>query len=184
MIVTIGMLEFTSIAKGYEAEDTMLKAGAVELVLARTICSGKYIAVVSGDVDAVKAAVEAGREIAAGYVVDELIIPHIHESVLPALSGTVDLKPEDRDAVGIVETYSAAVAIKAADAAAKAAGVKLFLLHLAMAIGGKGYVLMTGDVASVKASVDAAADAAAEEGLLVERSVIPRPRDELFRITL
>jgi len=184
VIVTIGMLEFTSIAKGYDGEDSMLKAGAVELVLARTICSGKYIVVVSGDVDAVKAAVDAGKTVSKGYIADELIIPHVHESVLPAMTGSINLKKEDQDALGIVETFSAASAIKAADAAAKATGVTLFLLHLAMAIGGKGYMLMTGDVASVRASVDAAVDAAAGDGLLVEKSIIPRPQEELFQIIL
>ncbi len=39
----------------------MLKAASVELLLARTICSGKYLAVVAGDVASVQASVEAGR---------------------------------------------------------------------------------------------------------------------------
>ncbi len=68
-----------------------------------------------------------------------------------------------------------------ADAAAKAADVVLFRVHLAMAIGGKGFVLLTGDVASVEAAVAAGAAVAADEGILVGKAVIPAPAKELFR---
>ena len=43
---SIGLIEVTSIAQGYLAEDAMLKAARVERLLARTICSGKYLIVV------------------------------------------------------------------------------------------------------------------------------------------
>ena len=45
----IGLIEVASIAMGHVAEDAMLKAAPVELLLARTICSGKFIVVVGGD---------------------------------------------------------------------------------------------------------------------------------------
>ena len=50
-----------------------------------------------------------------------------------------------------------------------------------MALGGKGFVLMAGDVSSVQAAVAAGSQAAAEEGMLVARVVIPAPSEELFR---
>jgi microcompartment protein CcmL/EutN len=50
-----------------------------------------------------------------------------------------------------------------------------------MAIGGKGFVLMTGDVASVEAAVAAGSSVAADEGILVGRAVIAAPSRELFR---
>ena len=50
-----------------------------------------------------------------------------------------------------------------------------------MALGGKGFVLMTGDVSSVQTAVDAGSRAAAEEGMFVARAVIPAPSEELFR---
>ena len=45
-----------------------------------------------------------------------------------------------------------------------------------MALGGKGFVLMAGDVSSVQAAVEVGSKAAAEEGMLVARGVIPAPR--------
>jgi microcompartment protein CcmL/EutN len=50
-----------------------------------------------------------------------------------------------------------------------------------MALGGKGFVMMAGDVSSVQAAVEAGSKAAAEEGMLVARGVIPAPSEELFR---
>lgn len=180
MIRSIGMVELTSVGIGCLVEDTMLKAGAVELVLARTICSGKYIVVVSGDVSAVEAAVEAGCAASQEGLIDRLVIPKVHESVFPAIGGSVTVAQEDMGALGVVETFSDAAAIEAADAAAKAATVTLFRIHLAMALGGKGFVQMTGSVADVTAAVEAGAAIARERGLLVSQVVIPRPQKELF----
>jgi microcompartment protein CcmL/EutN len=50
-----------------------------------------------------------------------------------------------------------------------------------MALGGKGFVVMAGDVSSVQAAVAAGSKAAAEDGMLVGNGVIPAPVEELFR---
>lgn len=175
------MIECSSIAIGHEAEDAMLKASDVDLLVARTICSGKYICIVGGDVAAVQASVEAGRAAANGYLIDEMIVPNVHPGVFPALANCVPLSEEAVRALGVVETFSASSIVECADAAAKAADVTLFRIHVAMAIGGKGFLMMTGDVSAVRASVEAAADVAARHGILVARSVIPNPRREVFR---
>ena len=180
-IDTIGLLELTSIGVGYRVQDAMLKAAQVDLLLARTICSGKYLVVVAGDTGSVQASVRAGETEAGDALVESRYIPRVHHSIFPALSETTELKPEDMGALGIVETFSASSVIGVADAAAKAANVTLFRVHLAMAIGGKGFVLMTGDVANVRAAVAAGAAVAAAEGILVSQIVIPAPRRELFQ---
>ena len=64
---SIGAMEFSSIGMGYLAEDEMLKAASVELLIARTICSGKYLVVVGGTVSDVKA---AGTETVGGEQLD------------------------------------------------------------------------------------------------------------------
>jgi microcompartment protein CcmL/EutN len=58
--------------------------------------------------------------------------------------------------------------------------VELIEIRLAMALGGKAFVTMTGEVAAVKAAVDAGAAIVAEKGLLVNKVVIPSPRRELL----
>ena len=177
----VGMIELSSIALGYEVEDAVLKAADVQLLLARTVCSGKYLVVVGGNVSPVQTAIETGRQVAPDGVIDSILIPNVHASIFPAISSAVDLHPDEVGALGIIETFSAASAVEAADAAVKAGSVVPFRIHLAMAIGGKGYVLLTGDVAACRAAVDAGSEIAAEHGLLVNRVVIPRPRPELFR---
>ena len=80
----------------------------------------------------------------------------------------------------MVETFSGTSALAAADAAAKSANVTLFRIHVAMAMGGKGLLMMTGSVSDVRAGVESAAEEARSRGLLVSEIVIPRPSRELF----
>src|SRR3990172_5080308 len=173
---TIGLLEVTSIGIGYLAQDAMLKASAVKLLLARTICSGKYLIVVAGDTAAVTASVDAGIHESTGALIEQRVITGVHPAIFPAIYSAVDLKLEEQEALGIIETFSASGIIDAADAAVKSAKITLFRVHLAMAIGGKGFLLLTGDVASVEAAVAAGSKAASDEGMLVSRIVIPGPR--------
>jgi microcompartment protein CcmL/EutN len=174
----IGGVELSSIAKGLEAADAMLKTSDVALLLSRTVCPGKYIVLVSGDTGAVNAAVEAGAEKAAHALVDNFVIPNIHPEVFPAIAGSV--VTEELEALGIIESFSVSALIEAADAAVKAAPVRLIEIRLAMALGGKAFVTLTGSVAAAETAVAAGAAVAAKKGLLVEKVVIPRPRKELL----
>lgn len=176
----LGMLEVSSIGMAFQVQDAMLKASAVELLLARTICSGKYIVLVGGDVAAVEASVQAGRENSAESLIDDLVIPNVDKRIFPAITGGVALEESDKDALGVLEAFSVSSIIEAADAAIKAANVKIFRIHVAMAIGGKGFLLMTGSVADVEAGVEVGAKEIGKRGMLVSKVVIPRPRDELF----
>jgi len=175
---SIGLVELSSIASGFQACDAMLKASYVELVLARSICSGKYIVLVKGDVAAVEASVESGCRAGYAAIVDSMIIPNLHESVFPALTGIN--KAETLDALGIIESFSVASLIEAADAAVKTAEVELIEIRLAMALGGKAFVSLTGSVAAVQSAVDAGAAIVAAKGLLTNKVVIARPRPELL----
>ncbi len=175
---SIGLIELSSIAAGFQASDAMLKAADVELLLARTICSGKYIVMVRGDVAAVESSVKAGAQAGNFSVIDTFVIPNVDEQVFPAVSGTT--KIEKLEALGIIEAFSVASLIEGADAAAKAANVRLIELRLAMALGGKAFVTMTGDVAAVESAVSAGAAIVAQKGLLVNKVVIPSPRPELL----
>jgi microcompartment protein CcmL/EutN len=174
----IGLIELTSIAAGMEVADAMLKAAGVELLLARSICSGKYMMMVRGTVADVESSVQAGVDAGNGFVIDTFVIPNLHDSLFPAIYGSN--KVDQLDSLGILESFSVASLIEAADAAAKAADVRLIEVRLAMALGGKAFVTMTGAVAAVQAAVDAGAAVLGSKGLLVNRVVIPAPRKELL----
>ena len=84
----LGMLETRGLVAAIEGADAMVKAANVELVGTEKIGSGLVTVMVRGDVGAVKAAVEAGSEVASrlGEIVAVHVIPRPHstvESILP-----------------------------------------------------------------------------------------------------
>jgi microcompartment protein CcmL/EutN len=176
----IGAIELSSIGIGYQIEDEMLKAASVDLLIARTICSGKYLIVVGGTVSDVEAAIQSGLASAGEGIIDHLMIPNVHQTVFPALGQSVALGPGEPGALGVLETFSGVSVLAAADAAAKAARITLLRIHVAMALGGKGLCLMTGTVADVRQGMQVAAAEVRRRGLLVSEIVIPRPSRELF----
>lgn len=175
----VGMVEFTSIAAGIDASDRMVKAASIRPIFFKSICPGKFVAAVSGDVAAVEASVEAGRLAHPETVVDWFVISNIHPDVVQALVGTCD--GQDRRALGVIETFSAVAVVLAADAAVKAANVALVDVRIALALGGKGYVLLTGDVDSCRTAVEAGSRVAVDRGLLVHRLVIASPSPDVFQ---
>lgn len=175
----IGLLELTSIAAGFAAGDAMLKAGNVRLLLSRSICSGKYMVLIGGEPAAVQSAVAAGAQAAHGCLIADLVIANLHADVLTAIGRSSAGEP--KGALGIVESFNVATLIEAADAAVKAANVTLLDLRLAMALGGKAFATLTGDVASVQAAVDAAKRVISEAGVLVNSVVIARPHPDIYR---
>lgn len=176
----VGAIELTSIGIGYLTQDAMLKAASVNILLARSICSGKYLIVIGGGPSEVETAIEVGIATAGDALVDYLTVANAFEGVFPAMSQSVVVSEDELGALGIVETFSGVSALVAADYAGKAAKVTLFRLHLAMAMGGKGLLMMCGSVADVEAAVRAAAEAVRQRGLLVSEIIIPRPSRELL----
>ena len=176
----VAAIELSSLGVGYLVQDSVLKAAQVDVLIARTICSGKYLFVFGGGVSDVEAGMETAIQTGGDAVVDSLVVANAFEGIFPALGQSVVLAPNEIGALGIVETFSAVSAVVAADHAGKAARVTLFRLHLAMAMGGKGLLMLTGSVADVTAAVQAATNAVRQRGLLVSEIVIPRPNRELF----
>ncbi|NLV77296.1 MAG: BMC domain-containing protein [Tissierellia bacterium] len=79
----IGMVETRSLVAAIEAADTMVKAASVEIMDFQIVGSGLVSVTVSGDVGAVKAAVESGKIRAAqvAEVVSANVIPRPHDEV-------------------------------------------------------------------------------------------------------
>ncbi|MEG0873771.1 MAG: BMC domain-containing protein [Clostridiales bacterium] len=173
----IGLVEFVSIAKGIEAADAMLKAANIELLEAKPICPGKYIVLICGDVSAVENAVNAGKRIGGGHLVDDFVIPNVHPAVIKAISCATQV--DELLALGIIESFAIASLIVSADAAVKTGEVDLIEVRLGMGIGGKSFVTLTGDVGSVKTAIAAGADICSEKGMLVETVIIPSPHKDL-----
>lgn len=174
----VGIIELKSIAKGVEACDSALKSAGISLVSAHPACPGKYEIIITGTIADVDAAVSHVKGRFESTIVDTSVMGRIDPQVVTALFGTEPAKKEG--SLGIVETFSAASAIKAADIAVKTANVSIYDLRVSRGMGGKGLVMVTGDVGDVSAAVEAGADYAANLGLLMNKSVIAAPHKELW----
>jgi microcompartment protein CcmL/EutN len=172
MHVAIGAIETSSIAQGTVVADGMVKTADVDLIEMSPLSPGKFWVLVGGEVASVRAAFRRGLELAGDTLLDSLLIPQLHAGVLPALRGLPE--PCDHDALGVIETLTAASAIVAADDAAKAADVVLRDLRLANGLGGKGVLYLSGSVGDVQAAVEAGRTEALRKGLLARSVVIPR----------
>ena len=178
----VGIIEVSSIAKGIELCDQMIKAAEVVIIDALPMCPGKYVIIIKGDTASVLHSVDVAAEAAGSFLVDKLMLPNIHPQVFPAINSTTLV--DTIEALGIIETFSVASCIQASDAAVKAAQVDLMEIRLSRGMGGKSYVTLTGSVGSVQAAVAAGCEQANEEGLLVAFSIIPSPHDDLKRFIM
>lgn len=178
MAKSIGMIEYTTVSTGIQAADTLVKTAAVEILEAQVVCPGKYIAIISGELSAVKASVEACKVKYGEKLIDSFVLGNVDDGVFPAIYATVEVA--NPRALGVIETYSGASAIVAADAAAKTADVTLVELRIARGMCGKSYLLLTGEVAAVSAAIDNAKASVGDKGMLLDYSVIPNPDMKLW----
>ena len=178
MYQAIGVIELKSIAKGIEATDAALKSAGVQVVTAHAACPGKYEIILTGTISNVTSAVEHVKNRFDEKLVDSSIMGRIDPQVITALFGTAPV--EKKGSLGIIETFSAASIIKAADIAVKTAKVSIFELRTSRGMGGKGVCLVTGDVGDVTAAVEAGAQHAKDHGVFFGSSVIAAPHAELW----
>ena len=178
----IGMVEFSSISRGIYAADQMVKISDAELATATSVCPGKYIAIVHGDVAAVEESVQIGEETADAFLVDSIVIPNVHPGVFPAIVGAT--VPEDIEALGILESYSLSAMVIAADAVLKCADLEALELRLGTGLGGKSYFTYTGEVEAVRNGEETGRAELGARGLLLNSEVIPYPSPKLLEALL
>ncbi|HEX6302196.1 MAG TPA: BMC domain-containing protein [Acidimicrobiia bacterium] len=175
----IALLEFDSISAGIVAGDAMVKTSPISSIHAGTVHPGNYLILASGDTASVEIALSAGRDVGGDHVSDWVFLPDIHPSVADAIVGNRDLASLTEEALGIVEASTVAAVIDAADAGAKAADVTVSAVRLADGLGGKGYVLFSGEVAEVEAAIEAAVTQSGPHGTLVRADVIAQLHEEM-----
>ncbi len=174
--LAVGFLETSSLAKGVEATDAMVKMAQVKLVKTSVVARGKLVIFISGAQAEVESAMRAGREVLGKTLVDEVLIRNVHNQVVAALDKRVPV--EVLGAVGLIETKEAIAAVLAADAAAKAANVHLIEVKTVVG-GGKGYLSLCGEVGDVRTAIAAGINAIKKE-LIVSHVVIPQADPQLL----
>ena len=177
-IQAVGVMECKSIACGIEAADAALKSAGVRLVSAHPTCPGKYEIILTGAIADVTAAVEHVKGKCESNMIDSSIMGRIDPQVISALFGT-QTTPKG-GSLGVIETFSASSLIKAADIAVKTSRVSIYDLRISRGMGGKGVVLLVGEVGDVTAAVRAGEDYASSVGLFTRSAVIAAPHEELW----
>jgi len=174
----IGMVEYQTVSAGITAADLMVKSANIEIIQTSVVCPGKYITLICGELSAVAAAVDAAKVQLGEKLTDSFVLGNPHQDIFPAIYGGAPV--ENAKALGILETFSTPAIIVAADTAAKTSDVSLIELRIARGMGGKSYMLLTGDVAAVTAAIESARIKVGEDGLLIDSSVIPNPDKSLW----
>ncbi len=174
----LGMVEYQTVSAGITAADLMVKTARVEIIQASVVCPGKYITLITGELSAVTAAVDAAKAQLGERLTDSFVLGNPHDDIFPAIYGGAAV--ENAKSLGVLETFSAPAIIVAADTAAKTGDVLLIELRIARGMCGKSYMLLTGDVASVTAAIEAAKQRVGQDGLLLDSSVIPNPDRNLW----
>ena len=180
-VPALGVVEFNSIARGVLANDAMLKKAKIRTLRSGSICPGKYLILIDGEVEEVEQAMKIGCYYGSHYVVDKLFLPHVHPLVLPAIHGVA--KVEELLTAAIVETFTVAGTILGADAACKSADIELLDMHLAAGLGGKAYFTFTGEQHMVEAAIEGVFEKV-DGGMIVRAEIIPAPHEDLNDILL
>lgn len=182
-IPTLGVLEFSSVARGLLVCDAVLKKAHIRVLRASPVGSGKFIVILTGGEADLLEAMNEGTSIGGDVLEGHTYIPQIHPQVVAALSrkGRVEVA---LDSVGILESSSLASLIRAADISAKMAQVHVVELTFDLDLGGKGYFTITGELAEVLSAVEAAEQQLRSDGAFVAREVIARPHDGMTAIVL
>ncbi len=182
MSKAIGIVEYKTVSAGVVAADAMVKTSDISVIEAQTVCPGKYVIIITGDLSAVDAAVNTARVQHGSQLISSFVLGNPHESIFPAIYGATEI--EEVSALGVLETYDAASMVVAADEAAKTAIVDLVEIRLARGMCGKSYMMITGEIAAVQAAIERAKQTVGQEGMYLDSSVIAHPDAQIRKAIL
>jgi len=176
-IDVIGVLEISSIVNGFKTLDAAVKESPITILRAEVLNPGKYLIVITGDVASVESAMDAGIEAAGGTLIDHILLSNIDDKIIPSINSCHS--PLEWDAVGLLETYSVASAVEAADRSIKEANIHIVEIVTGNESGGKAVLKICGTVGDVDAAMSAAVDLVRNKGQLCSNVIIPRPHGDI-----
>ncbi|MFQ5946020.1 MAG: BMC domain-containing protein [Anaerolineae bacterium] len=173
----LALAEFSSVARGIEAADAMVKKAPITTIKSGTVQPGRYLVLIAGDEASVDESLAAGIEAGGEALLDTVFLPQVHTSVVDAIAGGREL-PEV-DALGVIETTSVPSTLQAADAGVKGADVVLLEVRMADGLGGKGICFFSGAVADVEAAFALGVGSLPHLDLLLRQVVIPALHEDM-----
>ena len=206
MNAAIGFLETTGYTPAMIALDVMCKTAHVEALPSEVNDFLGFVVKVSGEIDAVQSAIEAGKQIATELGGDPVvkILANPENQIRPVINGPEEynglleqnvvhhpvedeVNQEDEEmtndnsyALGFIETQGFTAIFNAIDQACKAANVEV--VGKEKLGGGYVTVIIKGDVAAVKAAVEAGEAEVEQLGTLIAAYVIPRPSTSVLSL--
>lgn len=174
---SIGGIELRSISKGIEVTDFMVKKAQVEIIYFRSICPGKFIALISGNEGEVKVAIDYGIELGQKYIVDSFVLNNVHEDIILSIKGKyVEYK---KGAIGIVETNSVCSGLQALDRVVKEANVTIVKVQLAFVIGGKFVFTVSGELSDIQNGIELV-ESLINKNKIINISIVPSPDSQIL----
>ena len=178
---TLGMIELKSVARGIAVTDAIAKKAQVKILEAHAVQPGKYIILICGEVAEVEESLKAGLDVGSDMVINQLFLPYIHRSIIPALKGiSNNREAKEVKSIGILESFSMVSCVAAADMALKNTSLELLEIRLAKDLGGKAYFIVSGELPDVQDSLKISSEYVRKEGMLTAVEVIPSPHPELI----
>lgn len=175
----ICVLEFKSVSRGIQVTDSVIKAAKVNLILSTTLCPGKYLTIIEGEMGALETGVQVARSEGGMHLFSDMVIGGIDSKVLGAISGKVAEMP--LGAVGIVESMQMANLINAADVVVDSADVDFLDFRLARGCGVNSFFIITGTLSAVEEAANSASEFLKERGALIAKRVIANPDKQVSR---
>ena len=175
----LAVVEFKSISTGIFTTDAMLKAANVNLVMATTLCPGKYLSVVEGETSAVENSLKIADEIGGRHVYSSEVINAISSKVIDAISGK--LLNTAGGAIAIIESMQMAALISSADGLVDSVQIDFVDFRLARGCGVNSFYIFSGELSSVKEGAGEASRFLKDRGALLAFRVISGPDIEVWR---
>ena len=175
----LALIELSNIAAGILTGDTMLKVAPISVLKAGTVHNGKYLVLIGGSVASVEEAFQKGLNTGLEQVIDKVLLPDIHETVIDAVLGK--RSNCTAEALGVFETSSVSATIQSADAAVKSTRIKIIEIRLADDIGGKAFVLYNGKVEEVTEALEISRKVLTDTSVILNESLIPNLHSDMAK---
>ena len=174
-----GVVEFKSISRGISVTDEMVKSAEVNIVLATTLCPGKYLTIIRGKVSAVENAIAVADRLGGRHVFSSQVISGVNLKVIKAIGGS--MVSAQIGAIGIIESMQMANLISSADICVDTAEVEFIDFRLAKGCGAGSFYIIVGNLSSVTEAVRNATSFLGRNGSLIAYRVIPNPDRQVWR---
>lgn len=149
----LAMIVVSDIPAGLRALDALVKQAPVEILAAGTIQRAGFMIAFGGQVEPVQQSHARALDSIGTLRVDDVLLAHADERIVPAwLKGRVN-KPGAGDTLGVLQVASPPTLVRAVDAALKGALVELIELRLADGLGGRAIATLWGETHDVQAAV-------------------------------